>query len=170
MSDANFDRRTALLALGVAAVGSSVVAGAAAASSSPGESPASSVGSTEAPKAGALVGIAAREYRVTDQTALAHGAIALALQNADGDRFRVTLCARDQSDDALRGPARTERFELFLDNEGDGATPTHEQRGLATMALADALRGVEASLELEGLLPLRERLARHAGELVRTLA
>ena len=165
MSDASFDRRTALVALGVAAVGTGALVGATTA-----PTVASTSETDVSSRGGALVGLVARDYRVTEQTELSHGAIAVALQNADGDRFRVTLCARDHGEGALRGPARTERFELFLDNEGDGATPTHEARGLATMALADALRGIEASLALDGLLPLRERLARHAGELVSTLA
>jgi hypothetical protein len=161
MSNANVDRRTALIALGVVAAAGATAAG--------GVSALASAAAGDAGAEGAL-GLSAGDYRVVGQSPVEHGAMTLTLVDEAGDRFGVTLCARDDASGAPRGPARTERFDLFVDNEGRGDTPTDERRGIATMALADALRQVESALAADGLLPLRERLARHAGELVCALA
>lgn len=171
MSNANVDRRTALIALGVVAAAGATAAGGVSAVSAMASASVGAPGAAdgEAGAEGAL-GLAAGEYRVVGQSPVEHGAMTLTLVDEAGDRFGVTLCARDDASGALRGPARTERFDLFVDNEGGGDTPTDERRGVATMALADSLRQVESGLATEGLLPLRERLARHAGELVCALA
>jgi hypothetical protein len=101
----------------------------------------------------------AGEYRVVAVTPVRYGAFAALLQSDErGDRFYVDIMKRDDAPDAPRGPGRTERFDLFVANDGTGSVPTEESHGLATMALAEALRPLEGSLAVEGLVTWRERL------------
>ncbi len=83
------------------------------------------------------------------------------LSDGSGARFQVDVCARDADIAAPHGPAHTERFELFLANEGNGSTDTHEDHGLAAMALAEIIRSNEAVCEAS-FHTLRERLAADA--------
>lgn len=85
------------------------------------------------------------------------GAASVVLADRREQRFQLDVCARDPSPLASRGPASTEHFELFLANQGDGATGTHEDHGLAAMALAELIRANEAHADKSPYLTLAER-------------
>jgi hypothetical protein len=76
-----------------------------------------------------------------------------------GGKFQIDVCLRDSDVSAARGPAVTERFDLFVANQGDGSTDTVEMHGLGAMALAEIIRGNEAQVDASGCHTLRERLA-----------
>ena len=78
------------------------------------------------------------------------GAASVVLMGADDARFQVDICARDARAEATHGPARTDHFELFVANEGDGATATDEPQGLAAMALEEIVRANEATADRSG--------------------
>jgi len=88
------------------------------------------------------------------------GAVSVSLRDSQGVRFFIDICKRDDAPDAARPPARSDLYDLYLSNEGDGATATLENHGLAAFALAEILRSNEHSVLLEGMLTRRERLAR----------
>lgn len=90
------------------------------------------------------------------------GALSLALKDVNGVRFFVDICKRDDAPGAAQPPARTDLYDLFLSNDGDGATATTESHGLATFALAEIVRSNEHSVRLDGMLTRQERLARFA--------
>lgn len=85
------------------------------------------------------------------------GAASVLLSDAEGRSFQLDICARDRSPLASRGPAQTEHFELFVANQGDGATGTREDHGLCAMALAEVIRGNEALVDRSGFSTLAER-------------
>ncbi len=96
------------------------------------------------------------------------GAAALVLRDRAGALFQLDVCARDTTAGAERGPASTEHFEVFLANTGDGSTATHEDHGLAAMALAEVIRGNEQRVGRAEFLTLAQRIAtrdvrRHLG-------
>ncbi len=92
------------------------------------------------------------------------GAIPVVLAAADGERFQVDVLRRDPSSPAsLEGIGRSASLSVFLANQGNGSAPTVEERGLAAMALADALgarEGAGAPIP-SALLTLRDRRRRH---------
>lgn len=79
-----------------------------------------------------------------------------------GVKFQVDVCLRDADVSAPRGPATTNRFDLFVANQGDGATDTVEAHGLGAMALADVIRSNEADADVSSCHTLRQRLALNA--------
>lgn len=81
------------------------------------------------------------------------------MTDEQGVKFQVDVCLRDGDVSAARGPAVTERFDLFVANQGDGSTDTVEMHGLGAMALAEIIRGNEAQVDASGCHTLRERLA-----------
>lgn len=85
------------------------------------------------------------------------GAASVILSDAQGIRFQVDVCALDPAPGAARGPARSEHFELFLSNRGSGCEATHEDHGLAAMALSEVIRSNESSFDRSGFLPLSQR-------------
>jgi hypothetical protein len=103
--------------------------------------------------AGAKLG----SWQVVEISELADGAISVILQDAAGRHFQLDVCARDRNHAGPRGPGETERFDVYLANSGDGQLRTHENHGLAAMAIADVVRGNEANLDAAGFLTLRER-------------
>jgi hypothetical protein len=107
-------------------------------------------------------GSALGSWRIERVVPLQDGALSVILVGREGPSFQLDVCALDPAPDAMRGPARTERFEVFVANGGDGATGTHEDHGLCAMALAEVVRANEARVSRAGFLSLRERLARRA--------
>lgn len=87
------------------------------------------------------------------------GAVPIVVANADGSRFQIDVMARDP--DGPGGVARTDRFDLFIANHGDGQTATQEEQGLGAMALAEVLRAHEARAEVPTLLTMHQRAAQH---------
>ncbi len=92
-----------------------------------------------------------------------HGAASVVLSDAQGRRFQLDVCARDDREEASRAPGQSELFEVFLANHGDGETSTLEEHGLAAMALAELIRANEHHVERTAFQTLRQRVeARHA--------
>jgi hypothetical protein len=90
---------------------------------------------------------------------LVDGAVSVVLIDGSGVPFQLDVCARDASSEASSGPARSEVFEVFLANGGDGALGTHEDHGLAAMALAEVIRANEAHVPRKAFRTLAQRLA-----------
>lgn len=88
------------------------------------------------------------------------GAIPVILEGAHG-KFQLDVLRR--AENGPSGIGNSERLSVFLCNQGDGGKRTHEDHGLAAMALAEQLKAREASLDLSGLLTLEERQAQHRG-------
>ena len=95
------------------------------------------------------------------------GAVRVELRGGEGVAFRIEVLARDASPLALKPPAETERFALYVSNGGDGRMATVEQQGLAAMALAQIVAANEPHLSSEGFLTHRERIAEHPVALLR---
>lgn len=114
------------------------------------------------------VGAQLGEWTVVGMGVLHAGAVGVDLATARGDVFHIDICARDGGLGAPTPPAATDRCELFVANEGKGQDPTRESHGLAAMALAEIVRTQEHRVDLRGLRTLRERLAHHGEEVVRT--
>jgi hypothetical protein len=164
MNDNTVNRRGALAVLGLGVVGALAARNAQAATGSAQAAQPASQEKTSNPNGPAPaipLGLRAGSYRVASVGSVTFGAVVITLVNDAEDRFNVDVCARDSGLGALNGPAHTERLELFLVNEGDGSSPTHEAHGLAAMALAEALRGYEDVILASPLLTMRERLQRH---------
>ncbi len=109
--------------------------------------------------AGLAPGQAVDRWTVIAVHAVHLGAVPIIVANADGSRFQVDVLARD-----LAGPsgvARTERFDLFIANHGDGATATEEEQGLGAMALAEVVRAHEAKADVPPLLTIGQRASQH---------
>lgn len=87
------------------------------------------------------------------------GAASIVLTDGAGAEFQLDVCARDPSPGASRGPAITEHFEIFVANQGDGATGTNEDHGLCAMALGEVIRGNEALAARTAFVTLAEREA-----------
>ena len=181
MSDENVSRRAALKLLGVGVAGAAV-SGATEASARPvevgvagtsnGANPVLAEQHALEPSAALLAPLGPGEtlgsWRIEQVLPLADGATSVVLSDRDGVAFQLDVCKRDPEPGAPRGPGVCERFEVFLANLGDGSTGTHEDHGLAAMALAEVVRGNESALSLDGFLTLRERVAadcarRHVG-------
>jgi hypothetical protein len=103
--------------------------------------------------AGARLG----RWTVDELIPIKDGALSVVLRDAQERRFQVDICARDAAPDARRAPGHSEHFEVFLANQGDGDTSTHEDHGLAAMALADLIRANEHRVERTAFQTLRER-------------
>lgn len=113
------------------------------------------------------VGSAIGSWRVERFGRLHAGAVSVELTDVAGESFHIDICARDDGAGAPVPPARTDRCDLFVANEGGGSDPTPEAHGLAAMALAELVRSHEHRVDLRELLTLRARLARHGREVVR---
>jgi hypothetical protein len=95
------------------------------------------------------------------------GAVTAVLLDAGGTRFCLDICKRDSGMAAPSAPARTDLYEIFLANEGDGSRPTFENHGQAALALAEIVRANEHAVVMEGMLTLRERLSQFPSEVGR---
>jgi hypothetical protein len=85
------------------------------------------------------------------------GAVPVVLRDPAGRRFQVDVLRRDPR--GMQGIANTQGLSLFLANDGRGDTPTHEQHGLAVLALSRLVGEREAAvLRLAGLRTLEQRL------------
>jgi hypothetical protein len=90
------------------------------------------------------------------------GALPVRLTDSEGRGFTVDLLRYDPE---TPGVARAGSLSAFVSNDGDGVLATHEEHGLAAMAIASLLAAREsAGARLPSLLTLRER------SLVRTKA
>lgn len=99
------------------------------------------------------VGLAAGGFSVV-HAARSRGALRVKLAAADGDAFVALVCAHDP---AVPGLATRGGLDVFLENQGQGDTPTVERHGLSAMALIVALDPFRA--DLSGLSTLAARQA-----------
>jgi hypothetical protein len=153
MKDSRVSRRFVVGALGVGAVGAAGASVLAAGSPSAGSRARADVAALLEPLG---PGTELGPWRVERVHPAEEGALSVVLSDANGGRFQLDVCRRDGE---ARGPARTDLYDVFLANEGDGATRTHESHGLAAMALAEVIRANEHRVEAAGLTTLRERVA-----------
>lgn len=165
MADASVNRRAALRMLGAGvatAVAAPVIGGGTEAAGDGSLQPESSVADGRRLIEPLVTGSTLSHWRVQSVRGLEAGAVSVVLVDRHEQPFQLDICARDDALGALRGPARTERFEIFLANEGDGATGTHEDHGLAAMALAEIVRGNEAHVSVAEFETLARRLSRRS--------
>ncbi len=95
------------------------------------------------------------------------GAITVGLRGASGDTFYIDVCVRE--DAGPNPPARTDRCDIFVANEGNGGLPTVESHGLAAMAVAEIVRANEHSAGIDGLMTHTARLAEYGDAVFRGL-
>lgn len=171
-----FDRRDALRVLGLGAV--SLGSGAALgvepelARPAPADSPAqprdpAPLESWTEPPWGLLaplgVGSMLGSVRLTELSPVtATGTVDVRFETADFVGFRVRLCRRDPDPSAPRPIARTEYFDLYLENHGRGETPTDEQQGVTVLALAAVVKQNEREFGPIAVGTLRQRWQRLA--------
>lgn len=113
------------------------------------------------------VGSALGAWTVVGMTAVRAGAVTVVLANQQGDSYPVDICLRDDGSDAPAPPARTALYDIFVANEGSGSTPTHEDHGLAAMAVAEVVRANEHGARIDGLSTQRQRMTRHRDKIMR---
>ena len=106
-------------------------------------------------------------WRVVEVGSVQAGALTLTLLDGSGRTFFLDVCRRDDGLGAPVPPARTDMFDIFVANEGDGLSPTLEDHGLAAMALAEVVRANEHAVQVSDILTLRERLRRHRSRISR---
>ncbi len=87
------------------------------------------------------------------------GAASVVLRDEKGQKFQLDVCARDTSASAPVAPGRSELFEVFLANSGNGSKATFENHGLAAMALAEVIRGNEQHVDRASFSTQASRVA-----------
>ncbi len=105
-----------------------------------------------------VVGARLGRWIVRDVVPVESGALSVVLADAEERRFQLDVCALDDAPDARRAPGRSEHFEVFLANNGNGGTSTFEDHGLAAMTLADLIRANEQHVERTAFQTLRQRV------------
>lgn len=85
--------------------------------------------------------------------------LAVLFEDAQGATFQLDVCRRDDSESAARAPGQSRHFSVFVANEGDGSTPTHEDHGLCAMALAEVISGNEGGVSPHTFSTLSQRTA-----------
>jgi hypothetical protein len=83
------------------------------------------------------------------------GGVPLTLRASDGTTFGVDVLRHDP---ACPGVARAGALSVYMRNGGTGRTSTHEEHGLAAMAVARLLADRPLGREPAPLLTLRERI------------
>jgi hypothetical protein len=156
MADDSVNRRAALKILGVGVASAAVSAGAAGVGAA-GEVEAEASDLAHRLVAPLAAGSTLGRWRVEEVQPVSAGAVSLLLRDERDEAFQLDICARDPRGDAPVGPAESASFQIFLANEGDGATGTVEEHGLAAMAVAEIVRANEASVPLERFKTLSER-------------
>lgn len=100
------------------------------------------------------------EVRVVSVHPVTFGALPVVLETHSGSRYQVDVLARDPH--GPDGVGNTERYSVYVSNQGDGGAATDEAQGLGAMALARILD--ERAPSLPPLLTMRDRESQHAGE------
>lgn len=106
-------------------------------------------------------------WQLVRVSAVRHGAVTVGMREGTGAEFYLDICSRDMAAGAPVPPGRSDRFDVFVANLGDGSRPTDESHGLAAMAVAEVLRTNEHRVSIPGLLTLRERLATYSDKVLR---
>jgi hypothetical protein len=91
---------------------------------------------------------------------MVRGSVRVDVRGDDGHVFALEIMARDAS--ASRPPAEVGALAIYVSNGGDGWAATHEEQGLAAMALAKLLERQGQTGPIEGLLSHCERVVAHA--------
>ena len=97
-------------------------------------------------------------WTIAEVAPLKHGAITIKARTDHGETFTLEILARDPGALAQKPPATTARHAIFLPNGGNGWSPTHEEHGLAAMALAQVIAKNEDAAPLAGLLTHAQRI------------
>src|SRR5690349_8824776 len=135
MDSGNFSRRFVVGVLGGGVLAAPVVAHAFTTTDGSSEAaPSSAVGVTRDPSSvlhPLTVGSKLDRWVVAGISPLQNGAIEVAVRSAavPDEVFHVEVLARDASPLAMRAPAETQHFALFVRNGGDGWLPTEEDQG-----------------------------------------
>ncbi len=85
--------------------------------------------------------------------------LSLEMKTDRGEDFKVDICGRDNGPGAPRPVTRTERYDLFVANGGNGDKWTSREHGLAAYTVADVLAGNEKRAGQAKLRTLRHRNA-----------
>lgn len=85
------------------------------------------------------------------------GAASVLLADRTGASFQLDVVARNPA--GSNAPGLTEHFEVVVLNRGNGSTATHEDHGLAAMALAEVIRSNEHTLDRSDFLGIEQRAA-----------
>ncbi len=93
------------------------------------------------------------------------GALSLTLADQAGQLFQLDVCRRDEAPGAQVPPGRSDFFDIYLANRGDGSLATREEHGLCAMALADVIRHNEQGVDRSAFSTLAERLLRTPDEI-----
>jgi hypothetical protein len=91
---------------------------------------------------------------------MARGTVRVDVRGNDGQVFALEILARDAF--ASRPPAEVGALAIHVCNGGDGWAATHEEHGLAAMALAKLLEQHGLTGPIEGLLSHGERVVTHS--------
>jgi hypothetical protein len=164
MGEDSVSRRAALKMIGVGAAGATLAKEPVARAEMEAEKPSEAGSATQPSEESALLtplveGSQLGRWRV-ERIVPADGALSVVVSDSEGRHFQLDVCARDLTPGAPRAPGESEHFQVFLANRGDGSTDTFEDHGLAAMALAEVIRGNEASVSRSEFVTLAERLAR----------
>jgi hypothetical protein len=104
-------------------------------------------------------GASLARWKIAKFLPMSGGTLSVILTDKHGAPFQLDLYARDTAADALRPPASSAAFDVFLANGGQGQTPSFEDHGLAAMSVAAVIRQNETHVSGAGLVTLRERIA-----------
>jgi hypothetical protein len=91
---------------------------------------------------------------------MVRGTVRIDVRGNDAQVFALEILARDAF--ASRPPAEVGALAIHVCNGGDGWAATHEEQGLAAMALAKLLEQQGLTGPIEGLLSHGERVVAHA--------
>lgn len=163
------DKLTRRQMVGMVGAAAALVSAGTAHAAAPSASPtlAEPVAPTSALLAPLAAGVSLGPYTVIGIVGARAGALTVGLQTASALRFYLDVCLRD--DTGPVPPARTERCDVFVANEGDGELPTAEEQGLAAMAVAEVVRANENACDLTGLMTHRARLSAFGDKVLRGL-
>ena len=99
-----------------------------------------------------------KAWRVSAVDPVEQGAVPIVLENTvSGETLRVDICRKGSR---LSPVAQSQRFDLFLANGGNGASPTRREHTLVVRSLARRLDAEGAQVP-NSVLSMDARLAEH---------
>jgi len=98
---------------------------------------------------------------VVDMAGVRLGAASVTLKTRGGWTLQVDICQKVAGWEAYSPVASTDRYDLFVANNGQGTKPTNAKLGRIVRALAKIVRANEPKTSPLAVLSLRERLRRY---------
>ena len=92
------------------------------------------------------------------------GTVDIDFVKADHTSFRIRLCRRDHAPGAPTPVAQTDKYELFLANNGQGELRTDEQEGKTAMVVASLVKKNEVGAQELPVSTIRQRWQRLASK------